>query len=83
MEQTGHRVAAQVGFALAWLPSLIETIRNAETELELIMADSEPSKKHSPQKCSNCGAEGRTARTCTKGGSTHVRSDTLPPTTTL
>jgi hypothetical protein len=44
MEQTGLRVAAQVGFALAWLHSLIETIRNAETELELIMANSEPSE---------------------------------------
>jgi Zinc knuckle len=47
------------------------------------MAASEPSEKHPPQKCSNCGGEGHTARTCTKGGSTHVRSDTLPPTTTL
>jgi hypothetical protein len=65
------------------LHSLIETIRNAETELEIIMAESEPSKKRSPQKCSNCGGEGHTARTCTKGGSTHVRSDTLPPATTL
>jgi len=37
-------------------------------------------KKRSPQKCSNCGGEGRTARTCTKGR-TNVRSDTLPQTT--
>ena len=36
-----------------------------------------PSKKRSPQKCSNCGGEGHTARTCTKGA-THVRSDVLP-----
>jgi hypothetical protein len=62
---------------------LILTIRNAENELELIVANSEPSEKRSPQKCSNCGGEGRAARTCTKGGSTHVRRDTLPPTTTL
>jgi hypothetical protein len=57
--------------------ALLETIRNAETELELIMADSEPSKKRSPQKCGNSGGEGHTARTCTKGA-THVRSDALP-----
>jgi hypothetical protein len=58
---------------------LIETIRNAEEELEKIMAETEPSKKRSPQKCSNCGGEGHTARTCTKGQS-NVRSDTLPAT---
>jgi hypothetical protein len=58
--------------------SLIETIRNAETELELIMVETEPSKKRSPQKCSICQGEGHTARTCTKGVS-NGRSDTLPP----
>jgi hypothetical protein len=45
----------------------------------VIMADSEPAKKRSPQKCSNCGGEGHTARTCTKGGPTNGRNDTLPP----
>jgi hypothetical protein len=62
---------------LTRIHSLIETIRNAEAELEPIMADSEPSKKRSPQKCSNCGGEGHTARTLYKGA-THVRSDVLP-----
>jgi hypothetical protein len=33
--------------------TLIETIRNAETEFEIIMAETEPSKKRSPQKCGN------------------------------
>jgi hypothetical protein len=47
--------------------ALIETIRTAETELELIMAESEPSEKRSPNKCSNCAGEGDTARICTKG----------------
>jgi hypothetical protein len=56
---------------------LAYVITNAETELELIMADSEPAKKRAPQKCGNCRGEGHTARTCTKGV-THVRSDTLP-----
>jgi hypothetical protein len=31
--------------------SLIETIRNAEAELEITMADSETLKKRLPQKC--------------------------------
>jgi hypothetical protein len=56
---------------------LAYVIRNAETELELIMADSEPAKNRAPQKCGNCRREGHTARTCTKGV-THVRSDALP-----
>jgi hypothetical protein len=45
---------------------LVETIRNAKADLEIIMADSEPAKNRSPQKCSNCGGEEHTARTCTK-----------------
>src|ERR1700730_16808952 len=60
--------------------SLVETIRNAKADLEIIMADSEPAKKRSPQKCSNCGGEGHTARTCTKGGPTNGRNDILPST---
>jgi hypothetical protein len=57
--------------------TLIGIMKDAEAELELIMAESEPSKKRSPQKCGNCGGDGHTARTCTKGV-THVRSDALP-----
>jgi hypothetical protein len=57
--------------------SLIETIRKAEDELEKIMAETEPSKKRAPQKCSNCAGEGHTARTCTKGQS-NGRNDSLP-----
>jgi hypothetical protein len=56
-------------------------IGNAETELEIIMAESEPTKKCSPQKCGNLGKERHPARKCTKGGSTHVRRDTLPAST--
>jgi hypothetical protein len=65
---------------LTKIHALIDTIRNVESELEIIMAESEPSKKWTPHKCSNCGGEGHTARTCTKGGPTHGRNDTLPPT---
>ena len=58
--------------------ALIGIIKDAEAELEFVMA--EPAKKRSPQKCGNCGEERLTARTCTKG-QTDVRTDTLPQTT--
>jgi hypothetical protein len=60
--------------------TLIGIIKDTEAELELTLADSEPAKKRSPQKCSNCGGEGHTARTCSKEQG-NVKTDALPQTT--
>jgi hypothetical protein len=57
--------------------TLIGIKNDAEAELEIIMAKSEPSRKRYAAEMQQLWGRKDTARTCNKGA-THVRSDTLP-----
>lgn len=47
----------------AKIAELSKTIKESEAELDALLGGAEV-KIRAPQKCSKCGAEGHTARTC-------------------